>query len=282
VGNRATHNLIHDGSYNGIRYEGNDQYMAYNEIHHIGLDAGDLGAFYTNGDWAAQGNVIEYNFAHHSPNANGSYLDDGSSGRTTRGNIFYKLSSGLFLGGGHNNVSENNLVIGCKTGIHVDDRGIARQYDAEARHLSFMLKRVDVNLPPWSVRYPHFLAGIVENPTFPTGNIFKNNLIVNTATPYQLAKSVTLDPAENPVLSGNPNLTGENLASALSPGSALYAAVPGFKPIPLAEIGLRADEYRKSLPTDEETGRYTGRKGMEFFDSNTDVKASDRLGKQKH
>jgi hypothetical protein len=283
VGNRATHNLIHDGTYHGIEYQGNDQRMAYNEIHHIGLDAGDMGVFYTNGDWAAQGNVIAYNFAHDSPNANGSYLDDGSSGRTTIGNIFYKLSTGPFLGGGHNNVTENNLIIACKTGIHVDDRGIARHYDTTAPHLTSMLKAIDPNRPPWSTRYPNFLRGILEDPTRPTGNVFLNNVIIDTPKPYQLSSPGILDPAMNPVFNGDPEFADlANLNFSLKPSSPIYKLLPGFKPITFSEIGLRIDAYRKSLPTAEETGRNTDRSKSIFFDSNTDIKASDKLSTMSH
>lgn len=283
IGNRATHNLIHDGTYHGIEYQGNDETMEYNEIHHVGLDAGDMGVFYTNGDWAAQGNVIAYNFAHHSPNANGSYLDDGSSGRTTFGNVFYKLSVGPFLGGGHNNIIENNLIIDCKTGIHVDDRGVARHYDATAYHLTSMLTTINPDRPPWSTRYPNFLQGILEDPTHPSGNIFENNVILDTPKPYQLSAPDILDPRQNPVFAGDPQFADmADLDFTLKPSSPIYVLLPGFKPIPFAEIGLRLDEYRKTLPTAEQTGRNSDRTEAVFFDSNTDVKASDQLGSPRH
>lgn len=283
VGNRATHNLIHDGTYNGIEYQGNDQYMAYNEIHHIGLDAGDLGAFYTNGDWAAQGNVIEYNLVHHALNANGSYIDDGSSGRTARNNVFYKLGSGIFLGGGHNNVITNNLIVDCRTGIHVDDRGVARHYDATAHHLTQMLKTIDPNRPPWSTHYPNFLAGILENPTEPSGNIFRSNVIVRAARPYQLSSPSILNQQENPDLHVDAQFADESkLDFSLRPTSPIFTLLPGFQTIPFSQIGLRLDEYRASLPTAEETGRDTDRVQGMPFDSTTDVKASDALGGQKH
>jgi hypothetical protein len=281
AGNRASHNLIHDGPYNGIRFQGNDQRMDYNEIHHIGLDAGDMGVFYTNGDWAAQGNVIAYNFGHHSPNANGAYLDDGSSGRTVFGNVFYKVSSGLFLGGGHDNRFENNLIVKCKTAIHIDDRGVARHYDASAHHLTNFLKTINPNAPPWSTRYPGFLAGILADPTHPTGDIVQNNGIVAAQTAFQVSAPATVDPAANPVFAELPFASEAKLDFALPAGNPLYKALPGFKPIPFARIGLQLDAYRTALPTDAETGRYTDRQAVPFFDSNTDVKASDKIGVPK-
>ena len=44
VGNRFARNLLHDLTYGGVRYLGNDHVMEGNEIHNIGLDGGDLGA----------------------------------------------------------------------------------------------------------------------------------------------------------------------------------------------------------------------------------------------
>jgi hypothetical protein len=279
VGNRATHNLIHDAPYNGIVYQGNDQVMAYNEIHHIGLDAGDLGIFYTNGDWAAQGNVVAYNFGHDAPNANGSYIDDGASGRTTVGNIFYNLASGILLGGGHNNRIENNLFIACKIGIHVDNRGVARHYDSSAHHLTAMLKTIDPNLPPWSTRYPHFLDSILADPTEPTGNIIARNILIRDTQPYRLAAPSLLDPKQNPVFEGNPRFTDEAARNLNVPAdSPLYQAVPGFHAIPFAAIGLKLDEYRTALPESNMAGRSSSSKATQSFDSDIDIKASDRQG----
>lgn len=279
VGNTATHNLIHDASYNGIRYQGNDQRMAFNEIHHVGLDAGDLGVFYTNGDWAAQGNRVEYNFGHHSPNAHGSYIDDGASGRTTRGNIFYKLASGIFMGGGHNNLIVDNLIVACKLGIHVDDRGVVRKYDETAPHLTRFLKTINVNSPPWSTRYPNFLHGIVEDPIRPTNNTFVENALVSDGIPYQLRPDTLVDRNKNPVIGGDAKFRNTSLLDfRLDKDSAVLVALPGFKVSAPETFGLYKDSYRGVLPSDDETGRFADRSAPWSFDSNVDVKASDKTG----
>jgi hypothetical protein len=282
VGNKATHNLIHDAPYNGINYAGNDQYMALNEIHHIGLDAGDLGIFYTNGDWAAQGNRIEHNFGHDSPNANGSYIDDGASGRSTVGNVFYKLASGIFMGGGHNNLVEGNLIVDCRIGIHIDNRGVARHYDSSAKHLVNTLQTIDPNAPPWSTRYPNFLKGIVEDPTQPTNNTVIGNALVGDSIPYQLNAPAAVDHDRNPVIASDPGFMDvATLDLRLKSSSAIRQQLPAFPPIPMAEIGLYRDAYRLTLPTDAETGRMIDRNGSQSFDSNVDVKASDRIAAPK-
>ena len=282
IGNSATHNLIHDAPYNGINYQGNDQLMSFNEIHHIGLDAGDLGIFYTNGDWAAQGNLIQYNFGHNAPNANGSYIDDGASGRSTLGNIFYKIGSGIFLGGGHNNHVEGNIFIETRLGIHVDNRGVARKYDATAHHLTQFLNTINPNAPPWSTRYPDFLKGITEDPTQPTNNTFTGNAIVGAIKPYEVSALAVVDPKTNPTITGDPRFANATTMDfTLRPDSPIFTAIPGFKPIPLSMIGLYLDAYRARLPTAEETGRFTDRTELQRFESNTDVKASDKIGTAK-
>jgi hypothetical protein len=41
----------------------------------------------------------------------------------------------------------------------------------------------------------------------------------------------------------------------LNPDSPLHTELPGFDAIPVEKIGLYVDEYRKSLPTEEELDR---------------------------
>ncbi len=282
-GNSATHNLIHDAPYNGIRYQGNDEWMAYNEIHHIGMDAGDLGIFYSNGDWAAQGNRIEHNFGHHSPNANGSYIDDGASGRSTIGNIFYKLASGIFIGGGHDNLVQDNLIIDCRIGIHVDNRGIARHYDANAQHLTQFLRTIDPNRAPWSTHYPDFLKDILANPTPPLGNRIDSNTIVASSIPYQINEPAFVDEKLNPTHPQNavvidPQILTFRLLLQVDPTKQTVPA-SAFHEVSVAQTGVYIDRYRTRLPTAGETGRNVDRKGGQAFDSNTDVKASDATGK---
>lgn len=65
VGQRAVHNLIHDHPHCPILYSGNDHRIEWNEIHHVALETGDVGAVYSGRDWTFRGNAIRYNFIHH-------------------------------------------------------------------------------------------------------------------------------------------------------------------------------------------------------------------------
>jgi hypothetical protein len=52
VGNRASHNLIHDCPRFGIGFGGNNLVIEYNHIRHVNLETADTGAIYTGGrDW---------------------------------------------------------------------------------------------------------------------------------------------------------------------------------------------------------------------------------------
>ncbi|MEI7437455.1 MAG: right-handed parallel beta-helix repeat-containing protein, partial [bacterium] len=127
VGNRASHNLIHDGPRMGILFSGNNLVIEYNHIRHMNLETEDTGAVYTGGrDWiSSRGTVIRYNYFHDMPGfgrqndkwvspyfAWGVYLDDNAGGVDVIGNIVARCSrAGLHLHNGRDNLIENNVFI---------------------------------------------------------------------------------------------------------------------------------------------------------------------------
>ncbi len=128
VGNRASHNLIHDGPRMGILFSGNNLVIEYNHIRHMNLETEDTGAVYTGGrDWiSSRGTVIRYNYFHdmlgfgrkdgrvgRSPYfAWGVYLDDNTGGVDVIGNIVARCSrAGLHLHNGRDNLIENNIFV---------------------------------------------------------------------------------------------------------------------------------------------------------------------------
>jgi parallel beta-helix repeat protein len=127
VGNRASHNLIHDGPRMGILFNGNNLLIEYNHIRHVNLETEDTGVVYTGGrDWiSSRGSVIRYNYFHDSLGfgrkdgrwvcpyfAWGVYLDDNCGGVDVIGNIVARCSrAGLHLHNGRDNRIENNVFI---------------------------------------------------------------------------------------------------------------------------------------------------------------------------
>ena len=128
VGNRASHNLIHDGPRMGIMFSGNNLVLEYNHLRHLNLETEDTGAVYTGGrDWiSSRGTVIRYNYFHDmlgyghddkgrwiSPHfAWGVYLDDNTGGVDVIGNIMVRCSrAGLHLHNGRDNFIANNIIV---------------------------------------------------------------------------------------------------------------------------------------------------------------------------
>jgi parallel beta-helix repeat protein len=128
VGNRASHNLIHDGPRFGIMFSGNNLVIDYNHIRHVNLETEDTGAVYTGGrDWlGSRGTLIKHNYFHDilgygkdyagnwiSPHfAWGVYLDDNTGGVDVIGNIIARCSrAGIHLHSGRDNHILNNVFI---------------------------------------------------------------------------------------------------------------------------------------------------------------------------
>lgn len=126
VGNRISHNLIHDCPRFGIAWGGNDHVFEYNEIRHCNLETADCGAIYSwQVDWSKRGTQIRYNYLHDiigfgfengkwvSPHMNwGVYLDDGTCGTRVYGNIVARtILGGVHVHGGRDNVIENNILV---------------------------------------------------------------------------------------------------------------------------------------------------------------------------
>ena len=161
VGNRASHNFIHDAPHVGMFYSGNDHVIEYNEATRLCQETGDVGVFYSGRDWTYRGNVVRYNFIHHvqAPGGLGSwavYLDDCHSSTLIFGNVFYRVQLGVCIGGGLDNVVENNLFIDTEAAVFFDSRGQgwAHQYQRPGgdHRMYDKLKAVRHDRPPYHVR----------------------------------------------------------------------------------------------------------------------------------
>jgi len=254
VGCRAAHNLIHHAPHAAVLYGGNDNVFEYNRVHHVALDSGDVGAFYTWHDWTSRGNVIRHNFIHDSPRCNAVYLDDGDSGDAVIGNVIVRTGCGPFIGGGHDNVVRDNLIVACERGIHLDDRGVARGYNLSHARLVGQVRRVRHTEPPWSRRYPEMRDLLTFHPDWPTGNVVERNVTVGCGKALHLGGKAERFRFSR--IGGNLDLpAGEG--GFVDPAAMNYAPredspirrkLPGFPPIPFGKIGLVRDAYRTKLP----------------------------------
>ena len=135
VGNRASHNLIHDCYHQGILMGGNDNVVEHNIVHHTNLGSEDTGGLYMSSrNYTMRGNVIRHNIFHHlggfgkanswTPASNGRvkfeyphftwgiYLDAPETGVHVYGNVLYSVPiCGMFNHSGKDNTWENNIII---------------------------------------------------------------------------------------------------------------------------------------------------------------------------
>jgi hypothetical protein len=293
VGNIVQNNRIHNAPHLAIAYGGNENRIERNEIYHVVQETSDAGALYTGRDWTTQGNIIEENYIHDlgtsdSHGTMGVYLDDCDCGDTIRRNVFYKASRAVFIGGGRDNVAENNLFIECYQGISLDSRGMTwKQWNSptdSSWQLERKAKELDYQNLLWRERYPK-LATIMQNePKAPLGCVFQRNVMIDCKQWIHLDNNV-LKLLEQTGLKDNiivaDNIVVENTVKSdadklpekekllqkyvgnielgfvdrdkqdfhFKPNSPLQKLLPeNFEPIPFEKIGLFIDQYRTSLP----------------------------------
>ena len=183
VGQRVTHNLIHDAPHEGIAFGGNDHLIEYNEFHNVVSESNDAGVIYGGRDWTMRGHVIRYNYFHHiygfeRKGCNCVYLDDQFSSALVYGNLFYDVPTAVLIGGGRENTVENNIFVKCQRAVSLDARGLGWAADGFAG-LSNKVVALPYQTPPWSTRYPELTNIFNEDPMAPRGNLIDHNISWN-------------------------------------------------------------------------------------------------------
>ncbi|MBQ2628175.1 MAG: right-handed parallel beta-helix repeat-containing protein [Kiritimatiellae bacterium] len=172
VGNRATHNLVHNSNHQAFSFDGNDHYIGFNVCHDICEYNWDAGAIYGYMlDWSKRGTVIEYNVVHmvgNQPRASGCsgvYLDAYSTGVTIRHNIFSRMPDGVCIYGGQDNSVYGNVFLNCRRSIL---RFTLGGCTASMKHcwgkgrdsslFKSLTRKLDLyRTPLWTARYPNML-----------------------------------------------------------------------------------------------------------------------------
>jgi hypothetical protein len=88
------------------------------------------------------------------------YLDDCVSGQIVTGNVFVRVARAALVGGGRDNIVENNVFVDCVPAVHVDGRGVSTAQVWSNMVNVTMKERLDEmkhREPPYSVRYPELL-----------------------------------------------------------------------------------------------------------------------------
>lgn len=281
VGLRVSHNHMHDHPHCAILFTGNDHLIEFNDIHHIALETGDVGAIYTGRDYTFRGNRIRHNFIHETGGVGmgsmGVYMDDCVSGAEIFGNILYKVHWAVFIGGGRDHRVENNLFVECDPAIRVDGRGLDGSpvwRDMVNTYMRQQLAVVPATL--YRERYPAMKTldayyGPPEGPTI-AGAAFKGVPAEGNVIAHNICVGKWFEAGWN--ASGTPtqfelgdNYITTNLNEALPQlRSALQETESGkrflqpasfkvdsslvkidFKPIPIGQIGIRPNQDRNRL-----------------------------------
>ncbi len=260
VGNEVAHNLIHDSPHNAIQISGNDHVIEFNEIHHVALETGDVGAFYIGRNWTERGNIVRYNFFHHiggpGRDVRVVYLDDCASGVTVFGNLFYQATQGVIIGGGRDNQIRNNIFIDTEPGVRIDDRCIAKrevwrnmvygQMKASKEAIGESIDLYRRRYPALAAVEPYYAAG---EGVPPEGNSITHNLSVGaTWLSFHLERSEDqklFALRDNLIDPSVPFADPARLNFAIPADAAIYHS--GFQPVPVGKIGLFSDPYRQAL-----------------------------------
>jgi hypothetical protein len=250
VAHRLAHNLIHDCASSGMRVEGNDHVVEFNEVRRVLLESDDQGGADMWGNPTYRGVVYRYNYWHEMGNGLGCgqagiRLDDAISGVAIYGNVFRRCADGGFgavqIHGGKENAVENNLFFDCKAAVSFSAWGAARWKQFLEGHAKGYLQEARPFEPPYVTRYPE-LARLQEDCD---SNAVRRNVV------FRCEKFLLRDPGRNELTDNwrteeNPGL--EDPAAGrfgVKEGSPLWNRL-SFQPIPFGEIGLYRDAYRKA------------------------------------
>jgi hypothetical protein len=254
VGNVIAHNHFHDVPHQAILLRGNEHLIEFNEMDHMCNETDDAGTFYLGRNPTERGNVVRYNYIHDMADhdAQGVYLDDCACGTTAYGNVIVHCARGVLLGGGRDNVIENNVFVDCPVAVHIDARGMnwmGEYFNGKNDQFAKQLEDMNYKNPPYSERYPELVKYLEDEPAKP-----KRNRVVRNVS--QCKRWMDL-------LAVQEKAWGNDFAENLTQGEVKFADVAhhdfnpapdspawnmGFKRIPIEQIGLETDDDRQQLP----------------------------------
>ncbi len=249
VGMYVAHNFIHDTPHGGVLFGSWDSTFEFNEVSRYCLVSDDLGAFYAYDKFGRfGGHTFRHNLMHSSPVGDGIYFDLDHPDMTLEGNIAY-LRSGTGRGTGFlykiGSQAKNPQTIRCVNNVSIM-ANVGFEFVSALPDQSVIANNVVVQ----AARSPNLWWWVkgekrVRAQPYPSG-----------------ANAVYATPEE----AGFVNVARHDFR--LRPDAAILRDLPDFKPIPADKIGLFLDEYRLTLPSDAEAGRFlpTTANGTDILD----------------
>lgn len=259
VGNKVTHNLIDNAPHMAVYFNGNDHVIEYNEMHSVVYESNDAGIVYAGRNWSMCGTVIRYNYMHHVDGFMGRacvgvYLDDQFGGTQISSNVFYKVTRAAMIGGGRNCSIDNNVFVDCVPATHVDARGLNWAASGEEGMIK-SLTDMPYKESPWKEKYPWLLTLLDDDRMAPKYDVIARNICVGgrwgdfeaKAKPGITFTDNLLD--QDPLFVGAARIkAGDPLATDFALKPASPALKLGFRPLPLAQMGLYKSNDRASWP----------------------------------
>ena len=166
--------------------------------------------------------------------------------------MIYKVSRAMLIGGGRDNVIENNIMLDCERSIRFDNRGLnwMQNHVMPGGSMRQRLADMPYRSPPWSERYPQLLTLLDDEPGAPKYNTIRLN-VFSHCKPTRIDEEVYTFSTIADNLTTNDELGFVDVAKMdfrLRGDSIIFKELPGFKAIPFEKIGLRTDEFRKTVP----------------------------------
>jgi len=254
VGQVARRNLIHDAPYIALWFKGNDHRIELNEVHSVCYEANDSGAIYAGRDWGMRGNIVRYNYIHdvygfRGRGCNGIYLDDLFSGVAVTGNLIVRVPRAFLIGGGRDNVITDNTIVDCKDGMHIDDRGLGWAKDSVPTTMTANLQAMPYTGELWRQRYPALSGVLEDDPGCPKGNRVERNLAFRSAFDRICPKAKEFGTIRDNLTEADPGFVDPARDDyRLRDGSPALAL--GFRPMPVEQVGLYADDLRATWPVE--------------------------------
>lgn len=211
VGTNIINNVIHKTGQYPIRFGGNKNYIAYNEVYNANRELGDSCAIYSGRNLSEYGNKISYNYVHHMTSldkriysSNGLITgDDWESGTILNNNIVFmdsKINNSAFGTHSRDNTIQYNIAVGAEKGISLTDRYIwvGSMFEKDDIAINSLLKTLNVSAglkngyaetEIWKKEYPQISAiyqDLVDNNgRFITrNNIITDNVLVDAPFEY--------------------------------------------------------------------------------------------------
>ncbi|MEI6521346.1 MAG: right-handed parallel beta-helix repeat-containing protein, partial [bacterium] len=243
VGNRAAHNEMYNCPSSVMRIEGNDHIIEYNVVHDAVQESDDQGSMELWGNPTYRGVIFRYNkfsnigITDTRKAVNGQAairFDDAISGMQVYGNIFYRSSGGIFgavqINGGRDNIIDNNIFAECKKGI------TGRWYPGNEFWQKLATKTAPNNFYTndlYQTRYPAIMTMTDNKGTnFVWRNIFYKCGNTNLAN---------YDAVGNGIFTTDPGFANTEKGDYTIKSDAEMLNTIGFKPLPIAEMGLYED-----------------------------------------